>query len=114
MKLIYFFTKVFHPPMRKKIKHKIPEAHQTATSPPSITSVLGYPKDEFDVDNINNDNDSDQDFDASDLDHDLKPPIRCPCTLNRKEILILNMSTAEPHVSTALNPITSGNSSHQE
>jgi hypothetical protein len=36
--------------MRKKIRHKIPEAHQTAASPPSITSVLGYLRDEFDVD----------------------------------------------------------------
>lgn len=42
--------------MRKKIKHKIPTAQQTATTALTITSVIGYLRDQFDEDNINNDN----------------------------------------------------------
>jgi hypothetical protein len=69
--------------MCKKIRCKIPEAHQTAASPPSITSVLGYLRDEFDVDDIDDDWDNtefafnlDQDFNASDIEDEIKPPIK--------------------------------------
>ena len=45
--------------MRKKIKCKIPDAHQTASSTLSIASVLCYLRDEFhedDIDNLDLDN----------------------------------------------------------
>jgi hypothetical protein len=38
--------------LQKTIKRKIPEAHQTATSPPSIASVLSYLRVQFDINGI--------------------------------------------------------------
>ena len=71
--------------LRKKVKQRIPQAHQTTLSPPSITSILSYLRDEFDKDDIDSsDNDIDisldldQDTDTSDIDngHSIKPS--CP------------------------------------
>jgi hypothetical protein len=57
--------------MRKKIKHKIPEAHQTAASPPSITSVLGYLRQTLGTNLIYIHDDSADVELATDLDEDL-------------------------------------------
>jgi hypothetical protein len=56
--------------LRKKIKRKIPETHQTATSPPSIASVLGYLRDQFDIDSIEDDSNNVRLAPDSDLDTD--------------------------------------------
>jgi len=71
------FYKGIPPKLRKKIKQRIPQAHQMILSPPSIISVLGYLRDKFDEDNIDDNSDdesafhSDQDIDASDIDNNL-------------------------------------------
>ena len=57
--------------LRKKIKGKIPEAHQTVASPPSIASVLGYLIDEFDIDDIDDSENLDDIALASDSDEDM-------------------------------------------
>ena len=64
--------------LRKKVKRRIPQAHQTTLSPPSIASVFGYLRDEFDEDDIDDDSDdveltfySDEDVDDTDIDDDL-------------------------------------------
>jgi hypothetical protein len=58
--------------LHKKIKHKIPTANQTITAAPTVASVLGYLREEFSINNIDNDPDdtSDEDSDASDTDDD--------------------------------------------
>lgn len=76
--------------MRKKIKHKIPDAHQTATSAPLITSVLSLLRDEFNADDIDNDPYdtefcSDSDLDLSD-DDDLEPRYKRSRTIKKKII----------------------------
>jgi hypothetical protein len=45
--------------MHKKIRRKTPNTYQTATSAPSINSVLGYLRDEFNIDDINGNGDID-------------------------------------------------------
>ena len=45
--------------MCKKIGQKIPDAHQTDTSAPSIISILGYLRNKFNINNINGNNDMD-------------------------------------------------------
>jgi hypothetical protein len=71
--------------MRKKVKCKIPEAQQTVTTAPSITSVLGCLRSEPDIDDIGNDQDdvelfldTDHDIDTSDMDNDLEVTIKTP------------------------------------
>jgi hypothetical protein len=70
---------------RKKVKRKIPEAQQTVTTAPSITSVLGCLGSEPDIDDIDNDQDdvelfldTDHDIDTSDMDDDLEVTIKTP------------------------------------
>ena len=70
--------------MRKKIRHKIPMAHQTSTVAPSIGSVLGYLRAHFVEDdlNINDPNvelsleseEDDQTLDSDDEDFSTRPP----------------------------------------
>jgi hypothetical protein len=58
-------------PLRKKIKHKIPTANRTVTAALTVTSVLGYLRDEFSIDNIDDDPDDTSDFvedSASEMD----------------------------------------------
>ena len=72
--------------MCKEVRHKIPDAHQMATLAPSITSMLSFLRDTFDVDHIDNtqlDLYSDTDLDLSDNNHDLEPPIKCPHLLKK-------------------------------
>jgi hypothetical protein len=69
-------------PMRKKTQCKIPDANQTATSAPSITSVPGFLRDEFNMDYVDSDYDMDfnlyDDLDLSGIDNDIRPPIKHP------------------------------------
>ena len=74
------------PSMQKKIRRKIPAAHQTSTAAPSIASVLTFLQAQFDEDDLDNDDDdvelaidSDEDYELSDLedeDYILKKPQR--------------------------------------
>ena len=57
--------------LRKKIRRKIPEAYQTASSPPSITSVLGFLRDEFDINSIDDDSNGLELAPYSDEDSDI-------------------------------------------
>ena len=88
----FLFYKGIPRSMRKKIKRKIPDAHQTASSAPSIASVLGYLRDEFhedDIDSFDLDNDldlfsdSDSDFGLLDID-DLESRFKRPQTVKKK------------------------------
>jgi hypothetical protein len=98
---------------RKKIKRKIPEAHQTATSPPSIASILGCLRDQFDIDGIEDDSndvrlapDSDSDSDTND---DLDVGIKSPRSRKKKVKFdakhVPTGSTAMPQISTALDAL---------
>ena len=70
--------------MQKKIRHKIPVAHQTSTVALSIASVLTFLRAQFDEDDLDNDDDdvelaidSDEDdelSDSEDEDYILKKP----------------------------------------
>lgn len=76
------FYKGILSPMCKKIRRKIPDANQTATLTPSITSVLGFLRDEFNMDDIDGGYNMDfnlyADLDLSDIDDDIEPPIKHP------------------------------------
>jgi hypothetical protein len=80
-KLTYCFTKVFRPQCARRYNRTL--TRQLHTLAPSINSVLGFLRDEFDVDGIDNDpydTDfcSDSDLDLSDTDGDLNPHVNRP------------------------------------
>ena len=97
--------------MCKKIRHKTPNAYQTATSAPSINSVLGYLRDKFDINDINSNNDIDfyldVDLDLSDNNNNIEPPAKCPCG-PRKKVLTEHIPTrpdTQPQVLSPLNTL---------
>lgn len=80
MRLIYFSREVSPPSCERKSNGRFLRLTrvQTAVSPPSIASVLGYLGDEFDVDDIDGDAnkvelsfDLNEDIDASDIEDNL-------------------------------------------
>ena len=109
----------FLSPKVSHIKWARKVAHQIATSAPSIASVLGYLRDKFNVDNIDNldlddtdfFSDSDSDLGFSDIDDHLEPCFKHPCAIKNKvksdtkHVFIGN--TAEPQMSLPLDALKS-------
>ena len=78
------FYRGIPPSTRKKIKRKIPNTNQTATTAPAIANVLGYLRSHFDEDGLDIDDedvelslDSDEEYESSDTeDEDLPTAVK--------------------------------------
>jgi hypothetical protein len=95
--------------LHKKVKRKIPEAHLKATSAPPINSILGFLRDKFDVDDIDNDP-YDMDFCTNsdlDLSDDNLEPRYKHSHMHRKKVTeqVPPGPTAKPQVPSTLDAL---------